>query len=81
MSSCSRSGWVLTGSGVVRGGAGPQTFATAGVLERLSFGRRPRVTRYAVSQVGLERTLDLTAAREQLGYVPGPTTLAGAEGW
>ena len=56
-------------------------FAAAGVLERLSFGRRPRITRYAVSQVGLERTLDLTAAREKLGYVPGPTTLAGAEGW
>ena len=54
-------------------------FAAAGALERLS--RRPRLTRYAVSQVGLERTLDLTRAREQLGYSPGPTTLAGAEGW
>ena len=56
-------------------------FAAASASERLSFGRRPRITRYAVSQVGLERTLDLTAAREGLGYVPGPTTLAGAEGW
>jgi hypothetical protein len=34
-----------------------------------------------VSQLGLERTLDLTAARERLGYRPGPTTLAGAEDW
>ena len=56
-------------------------FAAAAASERLSFGRRPRITRYAVSQVGVERTLDLTAAREGLGYTPGPTTLAGAEGW
>jgi len=54
-------------------------FAAAGVVERLS--RAPRLTRYAVSQLGLERTLDLTRARELLGYTPGPTTLAGAEGW
>lgn len=44
-------------------------------------GTRPRVTRYAVSQLGLERTLDLTAARERLGFTPGPTTLEGAERW
>lgn len=58
-------------------------FAAAGLLERTARarGRRPRITRYAVSQVGLERTLDLTAARERLGYVPGPTTLAGAASW
>ncbi len=54
-------------------------FAAAGVLEKLS--RRPRLTRYAVSQLGLERTLDLTAARDKLGYRPGPTSLTGAEGW
>ena len=44
-------------------------------------GRRPRLTRYAVSQLGLERTLDLTAARDRLGYTPRPTTLDGAERW
>jgi len=43
--------------------------------------RRPRLTRYAVSQLGLERTLDLTAARTRLGYDPFATTLAGAENW
>lgn len=42
---------------------------------------RPRLTRYAVSQLGLERTLDLTAARERLGYRPRPTSLDGAEAW
>jgi nucleoside-diphosphate-sugar epimerase len=59
-------------------------FAAAGALESLHrvTGRgRPRITRYAVSQLGLERTLDLTAARTRLGYEPGPTTLAGAERW
>ena len=59
-------------------------FALAGALETLhSVTRRgvPRLTRYAVSQLGMERTLDLTAAREKLGYSPGPTNLSGAEEW
>ena len=54
-------------------------FTAAAALERLQ--RRPRLTRYAVSQVGLERTLDLTRARDVLGYTPGPTSLRGAERW
>jgi len=54
-------------------------FRAAAVLEKLP--RRPRITRYAVSQLGLERTLDLTAARQQLGYRPRPTSLSGAEHW
>ena len=60
-----------------------RAFALAGALERAArvTGRRPRLTRYAVSQLGLERTLDLTAARERLDYRPTPTTLAGAETW
>lgn len=59
-------------------------FAAAGALEslhRATRSGRPGITRYAVSQLGLERTLDLTAARTRLGYDPGPTTLAGAERW
>jgi nucleoside-diphosphate-sugar epimerase len=60
-----------------------RAFALAGALERAArlTGRRPRLTRYAVSQLGLERTLDLSAAREQLDYRPTPTNLAGAEHW
>jgi nucleoside-diphosphate-sugar epimerase len=60
-----------------------RAFALAGALERAArvTGRRPRLTRYAVSQLGLERTLDLTAARTRLDYRPTPTTLAGAESW
>lgn len=58
-------------------------FALAGALEAAArtSGRRPRITRYAVSQLGLERTLDITAARERLGYDPAPTSLEGAETW
>lgn len=59
-------------------------FAFASAVElghRVSGRGRPRVTRYAVSQLGLERTLDLTAARQQLGYRPRSTSLAGAERW
>jgi nucleoside-diphosphate-sugar epimerase len=58
-------------------------FALAGTLEaaaRLT-RTRPRLTRYAVSQLGLERTLDLSAARAALDYRPTPTTLEGAEAW
>lgn len=43
--------------------------------------RRPATTRYAVSQLGRERTLDLTRAREVLHFRPAPTSLAGAESW
>ena len=59
-------------------------FTLASAVElahRVSRRGRPRVTRYAVSQLGLERTLDLSAARNQLGYRPRSTSLAGAECW
>ena len=61
----------------------PVAFRAAGLAERVARirGSRPRITRYAVSQLGLERTLDLTAARTRLGFAPAPTTLAGAEHW
>ncbi|GAA3849756.1 NAD(P)-dependent oxidoreductase [Saccharothrix violaceirubra] len=41
----------------------------------------PRLTRYAISHLAHERTLDLTKARERLGYDPGPTSFAGAAHW
>ena len=58
-------------------------FGAAGALERVAAvtRSRPRITRYAISQLGLERTFDLGRARELLGYAPGPTTLVGAEDW
>ncbi|MGV8885408.1 MAG: NAD-dependent epimerase/dehydratase family protein [Microbacteriaceae bacterium] len=67
----------------LRGVPYPLAYAAAAALEATHavVGGRPRLTRYAVSQLGMERTLDLTAAREQLGFVPFATTLEGAEGW
>jgi 2-alkyl-3-oxoalkanoate reductase len=58
-------------------------FALARSLEvaARATGRRPPTTRYAVSQLGRERTLDLTRARELLHYRPAPTSLAGAGTW
>ncbi|WP_189239467.1 NAD-dependent epimerase/dehydratase family protein [Planomonospora parontospora] len=43
--------------------------------------RPPRLTRYAVGHLAVERTLDITAAREVLGYRPTPTSFAGAADW
>lgn len=58
-------------------------FSAAAALEKLHriTGGRPRLTRYAVSQLGLERTLDLSKARRELGYAPTETSLDGAETW
>jgi nucleoside-diphosphate-sugar epimerase len=58
-------------------------FALAGSMEAAARATRtrPRLTRYAVAQLGMERTLDLTRAREALGFRPAPTSLEGAEGW
>ncbi len=58
-------------------------FAAAAAAEKLATltRGRPSLTRYAVSQLGLERTLDLSAARERLGYRPRPTSLDGAGRW
>lgn len=59
--------------------------ALAGAAEEVYRGLRrpepPRLTRYAVSQLGVERTLDLTAARSRLGLDPPPTSFTGAAGW
>ncbi|HIY65662.1 MAG TPA: NAD(P)-dependent oxidoreductase [Candidatus Agrococcus pullicola] len=38
-------------------------------------GRKPSLTRYAVMQLGFERTLDLSRLNEELGAVPRPTSL------
>jgi nucleoside-diphosphate-sugar epimerase len=43
--------------------------------------RSPRLTRYAVTHLARERTLDITAARTVLGYSPAATSFAGAATW
>ncbi|GAA1667310.1 NAD-dependent epimerase/dehydratase family protein [Fodinicola feengrottensis] len=61
------------------------SWAAAGFLESahafLRIGQSPRLTRYAISHLAYERTLDLTAARQRLGYRPTPTSFAGAATW
>jgi nucleoside-diphosphate-sugar epimerase len=43
--------------------------------------RPPRVTRYAVRHLAVERTLDISGARARLGYDPAPTSFDGAASW
>ncbi|GAA3132816.1 NAD(P)-dependent oxidoreductase [Planomonospora alba] len=47
----------------------------------LGRARPPRLTRYAVGHLAVERTLDITAARQVLGYRPAPTSFTGAADW
>ncbi|MEV7529047.1 NAD-dependent epimerase/dehydratase family protein [Agrococcus sediminis] len=55
--------------------------ATAAERRARRTGVRPRLTRYAISQLGMERTLDLTRMRERLGLEPRPVDLADAADW
>ena len=48
----------------------PVAKATAAVLERVSGRRRPPLTRLAVWLSALECTIDISRAREELGYEP-----------
>ncbi|MEW2356974.1 NAD-dependent epimerase/dehydratase family protein [Spirillospora sp. NPDC029432] len=41
----------------------------------------PRLTRYAISHLAVERTLDITAACRTLGYKPEETDFTGAAAW
>ncbi|WP_412540816.1 NAD-dependent epimerase/dehydratase family protein [Longispora sp. K20-0274] len=69
----------------VRGLPSGVAWPVAGALEalfRLVGARKPpRLTRYAISHLAMERTLDLTKARTLLGYSPTPTSFAGAADW
>lgn len=40
----------------------------------------PRLTRYALGHLAVERTLDISAARKRLGYLPTPTDFTGLGG-
>jgi nucleoside-diphosphate-sugar epimerase len=48
---------------------------TERVWRLLRLPATPPVSRYALSHVGMERTLDIEAARSKLGYVPKPASL------
>lgn len=52
------------------------------IAERLEArGRTPRLSRYALSHLAMERTYDLTVLREVLGVSPAATSFVGAEDW
>ncbi len=51
------------------------------VARRLRRPEPPRLTRYALSHLAVERTYDLTVLRDVLGVAPAPTSFAGAGGW
>lgn len=61
----------------------PAAMAIAGVSEAIARlgGRNPRLTRYAVSQLGRERTYSLNRLRQELGVEPISTTVADAGKW
>jgi len=60
----------------------PIAWAAAAVAELVAGPERElRLSRYAVSHLGYERTLDLTAARTRLGLDPAPTSMRGAADW
>lgn len=57
--------------------------ALARVDERVArwVGCEPRLSRYTISRLAMERTFDLTVLHERLGVDPAPTSLHGAMGW
>ena len=61
--------------------AGPLAAAVEGAFLLARRPDPPRLTRYAISHLAVERTLDITAARKALGYAPHETTFTGAATW
>jgi hypothetical protein len=57
-------------------------WGAAAVAEAVAGPTRPlRLSRYAISHLGYERTLDLRAARSRLRLQPAPTSVRGAASW
>lgn len=59
----------------------PLAVAVEAAFRLLRRADPPRLTRYAVGHLAVERTLDITAARDRLGYRPAATSFAGAAQW
>ncbi|MEO3782091.1 NAD(P)-dependent oxidoreductase [Actinocorallia sp. B10E7] len=59
----------------------PVAAAVEGAFLLAGSRRPPKLTRYALGHLAVERTLDLSAARRFLGYRPLPTSFAGASSW
>lgn len=59
----------------------PVAAAMEGAFLLSGTSKAPRLTRYALGHLAVERTLDISAARERLGYSPERTSFAGASSW
>lgn len=59
----------------------PLAVAVEAAFRLLRRADPPRLTRYAVGHLAVERTLNITAARDRLGYRPAATSFAGAAQW
>jgi nucleoside-diphosphate-sugar epimerase len=59
----------------------PLVAAVEGAYLLVGSRRPPRLTRYALGHLAVERTLDISAARARLGYDPAPTSFEGASAW
>ncbi|MCW2902930.1 MAG: NAD-dependent epimerase/dehydratase [Streptosporangiaceae bacterium] len=61
--------------------AWPLAWAAEGAFLLARRARPPRLTRYAAGHLAVERTLDTTAARTELGFTPARTSFTGAGTW
>ena len=70
-------------SRALRSAASPLANVLARADERVArwARREPRLSRYTISYLAMERTFDLTVLRERLGVDPAPTSLHGAMNW
>lgn len=59
----------------------PLAVAVEAAFRLLRRADPPRLTRYAVGHLAVERTLNITAARDRLGYRPAATSFTGAAQW
>jgi nucleoside-diphosphate-sugar epimerase len=61
--------------------AWPLASAIEGVCLLAGTPRPPRLTRYAVGHLAVERTLDISRAGAELGFAPSSTSFTGAAMW
>lgn len=61
--------------------AAPLASVSEAAFRLLRRPQPPPLTRYAISHLAMERTLNLDRARSALGYRPRPTDFSGAANW
>jgi nucleoside-diphosphate-sugar epimerase len=80
--------WILQERGIrartaflPAGAVMPVAAAIEGAFLLAGSAKPPRLTRYAVGHLAVERTLDISAACKHLGYAPAETSFNGAGSW